>query len=45
MPVWTVSNSEAGFERIFQGLTCVTLWSIALEPRQSWETTLAVTLG
>jgi hypothetical protein len=45
MPVWTVSNSEAGFERIFQGLTCVTLWTIALEPRQSWETTLAVTLG
>lgn len=45
MPVWTVSNSEAGFERIFQGLTCVMLWPLALEPRRSWETTLSVTLG
>lgn len=42
---WTGSNSEAGFERFFQGLTCMVLRPVALEPRQSRETTLAVTLG
>jgi hypothetical protein len=44
LPLWTVSNSEAGFERIFHGVTCVTLWPLALEPEQVWETEIGVSL-
>lgn len=44
-PLDTVSNSEAGFERIFQGIVCVCLWSIRLEPQRAWETMLQCDLG
>lgn len=44
LPLETVSNSEAGYERILQGLTCVARWPIALEPAQSWETRIVVSL-
>lgn len=44
-PLDTVSNSEAGFERIFQGLVCVCLWSIRLDPQRAWETVLQCDLG
>ena len=40
MPLQTVSNSEAGFERIFQGVCCVCSWQITLPPRQAYEMTL-----
>ncbi len=42
-PLETVSNSEAGFERTFQGVTCLCSWSIALRPHEAWETTLVIT--
>lgn len=40
IPLETVSNSEAGFERTFQGLTCVCLWPLTLEPAGLWETVI-----
>lgn len=42
-PLETVSNSEAGFERILQGVTCLCLWPITLERGEAWEATIRVT--
>jgi alpha-amylase len=36
-PVHTVSNSEAGFERVFQGSCLVPNWRITLDPRAAWS--------
>jgi len=44
-PLDTVSNSEAGFERIFQGLVCVCVWPLHLDPQQIWETVVTCDLG
>jgi len=44
-PLETVSNSEAGFERIFQGVVCLCLWTISLQPHERWEATLQCTLA
>ena len=44
-PLETVSNSEAGFERIMQGVVCLCLWQIALDPHRTWEATLECELG
>lgn len=43
-PLETVSNSEGGFERIFQGVTCVCTWPIALRPQEVWQAVLTFTL-
>ncbi|MBI2247962.1 MAG: DUF1926 domain-containing protein, partial [Armatimonadetes bacterium] len=37
LPLETVSNSEAGFERILQGITCLARWPLVLPPAQAWE--------
>jgi len=37
-PVETVSQSEAGFERVFQSSMVMPIWRISLLPGQSWET-------
>jgi alpha-amylase len=44
-PLETVSNSEAGFERILQGVVCLCLWEISLQPREGWEATLQCALA
>ncbi|MDR7467298.1 MAG: DUF1926 domain-containing protein [Armatimonadota bacterium] len=44
-PIETVSNSEGGFERTFQGLTCVTLWPLSLAPGETREIAIDATLG
>jgi alpha-amylase len=36
-PVYTVSNSEAGFERVFQGSCLIPNWQINLAGGQSWQ--------
>lgn len=36
-PVFTVSNSEAGFERIYQGSAIVPNWTLVIPPQQSWQ--------
>jgi alpha-amylase len=44
-PVETVSLSETGFERIYQGSALLFVWPLALGPGQSWETSLRVRAG
>jgi alpha-amylase len=41
-PVETVSLSEAGFERIYQGSAVLVAWTIRLAPGESWETEIAL---
>ncbi len=36
-PLETVSNSEAGFERVYQGSCTVPTWPLHLEPGATWE--------
>ena len=41
-PVETVSQSEAGFERVYQSSMVMPLWRISLGPGKSWKTEIAV---
>jgi len=43
-PVETVSQSEAGFERVYQSSLVMPLWRISLGPGASWETEIQVEL-
>jgi hypothetical protein len=42
-PVETVSQSEAGFERVYQSSMVMPLWRISLPPGKTWE--VAITLA
>jgi len=44
LPIETVSNSESGFERVYQCSCIVPHWSIRLEPGESWEVGLRFVL-
>ena len=39
-PIETISNSEAGFERIYQGTSVTCHWSLELAPGQAWQVAL-----
>jgi hypothetical protein len=39
-PLETISNSEAGFERNYQGTTLLLWWPVQLAPGDGWEVTL-----
>ncbi len=41
-PVETVSQSEGGFERVYQSSLVMPIWRISLQPRSSWETGICV---
>jgi hypothetical protein len=43
--VETVSLSETGFERIYQGSALLFAWPLRLQPGQTWETSLRVAIG
>jgi alpha-amylase len=43
-PLEAVSNSEAGYERVYQGTCTLAGWDLALGPDQSWEVTLQAAL-
>lgn len=43
-PVETVSQSEAGFERVYQSSMVMPLWRISLLPGKSWETEIGIKL-
>jgi len=43
-PVETVSQSEAGFERVYQSSMVMPLWRISLRPGAAWETTITVAI-
>ncbi len=40
-PVETVSNSEGGFERVYQGLGILASWPLSLAPGARWSVTMA----
>lgn len=44
-PLEAVSNSEAGYERVYQGTCTLVWWELALEPDESWEVTLQAALA
>ncbi len=44
-PIETISNSEGGFERIYQGLCIVPLWKLRLSPGETSVLSLQVELG
>ncbi len=39
-PIETVSNSEAGFERVYQGSALLLSWPVRLEPGASWTASI-----
>jgi 4-alpha-glucanotransferase len=43
-PIQTVSESEEGFERVYQGSQILALWNVKLDPAKPWtsETVLHV---
>ncbi len=43
-PVETVSLSEGGFERIYQGSSLLVAWPLSLSPRGEWEDHIAFTI-
>jgi len=42
-PLEAVSNSEAGFERTFQGVSILCQWTVHLRPASAWEVSVTVT--
>ena len=36
-PLWTVSLSEGGFEKVYQGLIIVPQWQVSLAAGVSWQ--------
>ncbi|RME35066.1 MAG: DUF1926 domain-containing protein, partial [Thermoflexia bacterium] len=44
-PLEAVSNSEAGYERVYQGTCTLFWWDVALEPGEPWEITMQVALS
>ena len=41
-PIETVSLSESGYERIYQGSAIVVSWPVTLPPGRSWEVELSI---
>jgi alpha-amylase len=39
-PIDTVSNSEDGFERMYQGSALLLSWPVRLEPGKTWTRTI-----
>ncbi|MDD5259854.1 MAG: DUF1926 domain-containing protein [bacterium] len=43
-PLETVSQSESGFERSYQGSVIMPFWQVDLKPKGQWQTTIKFTL-
>ena len=43
-PIETVSNSEAGFERVYQGTALLVHWPLDLEPGGIWKLSMRFVL-
>lgn len=41
-PIETVSESEAGFERIYQGSQVIAVWPVDISPSTAWQGSLAL---
>jgi 4-alpha-glucanotransferase len=44
-PIETVSNSEAGFERVYQGSALLLSWRVRLAPGERWTRTITNTVA
>lgn len=44
-PIETISNSDAGFERMYQGTSLLTFWPLELAPAQEWQAALRFKLA
>ncbi len=44
-PLETVSNSEAGLERTFQGVCCLCVWRVELDPEATWSVAMECALA
>jgi len=45
LPLETVSQSEDGMERIYQGSTIMPLWQVSLEPGRPWRVNITQRVG
>jgi len=43
-PIETVSNSESGFERVYQSSVVLPLWRLRLGLRERWQVKMVLTL-
>jgi alpha-amylase len=43
-PIETISNSENGFERVYQGSGMLLSWPLSLEPGASWDVRISNTV-
>jgi alpha-amylase len=44
-PIDAISDSEGGFERVYQGSQILAVWAVDLEPRSTWTGRLVVTIS
>lgn len=44
-PVETISQSEEGFERTYQGTSFLPLWQLSLKPKEEWETNIKIDIN
>ncbi len=45
MPLMTVSQSESGFEKVYQGSTVLPLWRLHMKPGDQWDVRINNTIG
>jgi alpha-amylase len=44
-PLFTVSQSEGGFEKVYQGSAILPVWDVEITTADSWEGTVTLTVG
>ncbi|HYL68242.1 MAG TPA: alpha-amylase/4-alpha-glucanotransferase domain-containing protein, partial [Candidatus Limnocylindria bacterium] len=44
-PIETVSESEDGFERIYQGSQIIAVWPVEISPEAGWKGSLALRIS
>jgi alpha-amylase len=44
-PIETISESEEGFERVYQGSQILAVWPVIFQPRQAWSGRLTFTVS
>ncbi|HHT9119924.1 MAG TPA: alpha-amylase/4-alpha-glucanotransferase domain-containing protein [Candidatus Hypogeohydataceae bacterium YC41] len=44
LPLLTVSQSEAGFEKVYQGSTVLPLWHLSMKPGDQWDLRIKTSL-
>jgi alpha-amylase len=43
-PIFTVSQSEGGFEKVYQGSAILPVWDLEVKTADSWEGSLTLTV-